>query len=281
MSRSGTITRKPTPSGRALPDPESLAEMTGSSGAGEPPVTRVAIPAGQGVLVGDHNTQRNKYNIEKYIENLIQPPPALVPGHVVAGDVPQPPPGSSRARICWRRWTRRRAGGVGGACGDRDARGRQDPAGRGVCAGPASMRAGGWWRGSTPRTSAAVLAGLADVAAGLGLVRGSGDAGGGGPGGAALAGDRRGPLPAGVRQRRRPGGAAAVPPCGRGGPGDRHEQPAVDGGAGRGRAGGRVHRAGGAGVPGRADRLGRRGGRPAAGRRAGRVCRWRWRRPRR
>jgi hypothetical protein len=66
--------------------------MTGSSGAGEPPVTRVEIPAGQGVQVGDHNTQRNEFNIENYIQNLIQPPPAPVPGHVVAGDVPQPPP---------------------------------------------------------------------------------------------------------------------------------------------------------------------------------------------
>ena len=47
-------------------------------------------------------------------------------------------PGSSRGLICWPSWTlRRRAGaGVGGACGDRDAGGRQDPAGRGVRAGP-------------------------------------------------------------------------------------------------------------------------------------------------
>ena len=66
--------------------------MSGSTGAGEPPVTRVEIPAGQGVQVGDNNIQRNEYNIEKYIQNLIQPLPVSVPGQVVTGDVPQPPP---------------------------------------------------------------------------------------------------------------------------------------------------------------------------------------------
>ena len=66
--------------------------MSGSTGADEPPATRVEILAGQGVQVGDHNTQHNAYNIEKYIQNLIQPPPAPAPGHVVTGDVPQPPP---------------------------------------------------------------------------------------------------------------------------------------------------------------------------------------------
>ena len=66
--------------------------MSGSSGAGEPPVTRVAIQAGQGVQVGDHNIQRNEYNIENYIQNLIHPPPVPAPGRVVTGNVPQPPP---------------------------------------------------------------------------------------------------------------------------------------------------------------------------------------------
>ena len=47
-------------------------------------------------------------------------------------------PGSSRGLICWRSWTRRRrpGAGAGGACGDRDAGGGQDPAGGGVRAGP-------------------------------------------------------------------------------------------------------------------------------------------------
>ena len=47
--------------------------------------------------------------------------------------------------------------------------------------------------------TASVLGGLAEVAAALGLDAGTGDAAAGGPGGAAPAGDRRGPLPAGLR----------------------------------------------------------------------------------
>jgi hypothetical protein len=66
--------------------------MSGSTDAEEPPVTRVEILAGRGVQAGDHNTQRNEFNIETYIQNLIQPPPVPVPGQVVTGDVPQPPP---------------------------------------------------------------------------------------------------------------------------------------------------------------------------------------------
>src|SRR5215510_7818742 len=69
-----------------------MSGVSGSTGAGEPPVTRVEIPAGQGVQAGDHNIQRNEFNIENYIQNLIQPPPIPAPGQVVTGDVPQPPP---------------------------------------------------------------------------------------------------------------------------------------------------------------------------------------------
>ena len=65
--------------------------MSGSIGADEPPLTRVEIPAGQGVQAGDHNTQHNEYNIENYIQNLIQPP-VPVPGQVLVGGVPQSPP---------------------------------------------------------------------------------------------------------------------------------------------------------------------------------------------
>ena len=54
-----------------------------------------------------------------------------------------------------------------------------------------------------------------------------------------------------------PAAAAAVHPGGGSSPGDHHQQRAVDGGPGRGRAGGCVHRGRGAGVPGRADRVGR------------------------
>ena len=50
--------------------------MSGSTGAGEPPVARVEIPDGRGVQVGDHGTQDNKY-IQTYIEHqVIRPGPA-------------------------------------------------------------------------------------------------------------------------------------------------------------------------------------------------------------
>ena len=55
-------------------------------------MTRVEIPGGQGVQVGDHATQDNKY-IQTYIEKqVIQPSRAPAAGPVVAGEVPQPPP---------------------------------------------------------------------------------------------------------------------------------------------------------------------------------------------
>ena len=105
-------------------------------------------------------------------------------------------------------------------------------------------------------TTAAVLGGLAEVAAALGLDAGTGDA-----------------EAAGRAVRRRleadgdrcllvfdnaadPADLLAVPPGGRGGPGADHQQRAGGGGPGRGGGGGRVHLGGGAGVPGRPDRLG-------------------------
>jgi len=51
--------------------------MTGSTGAEDPP-TRVEVPGGQGVQVGDHATQHNKY-IQTNIETIvIQPSPMPV-----------------------------------------------------------------------------------------------------------------------------------------------------------------------------------------------------------
>ena len=65
--------------------------MSGSPGDAERPVTRVEVPGGQGVQVGDHNTQLNQF-IENYIaQQVIQPPPA-VSGPVVVGEVPQRAP---------------------------------------------------------------------------------------------------------------------------------------------------------------------------------------------
>ena len=65
--------------------------MSGGTGAEEPPVTRVEILAGQGVLVGDYGTQRNTFNQARFEQLVIQPPPAPAAGPVVAGEVPQPP----------------------------------------------------------------------------------------------------------------------------------------------------------------------------------------------
>src|SRR6266567_3928560 len=92
-SRSVITTRKPTPSGHA-PDREALAKMSGGTGAGDLP-TWVAVPGGQGVQVGDHGTQDNKYikHIQTYIATqVIQRSPGPVAEQVVAGEVPQPPP---------------------------------------------------------------------------------------------------------------------------------------------------------------------------------------------
>ena len=66
-------------------------EMSGGTGAREP-VIRVEIPAGQGIQVGDHSAQDNKY-IRTYIEKqVIQPSRAPAAEPVVAGEVPQQPP---------------------------------------------------------------------------------------------------------------------------------------------------------------------------------------------
>jgi hypothetical protein len=65
--------------------------MSGACGAGDLP-NRVEIPAGQGVQVGDHGTQVNKY-IQTYIATqVIQQSPGPAADRVVAGEVPQPPP---------------------------------------------------------------------------------------------------------------------------------------------------------------------------------------------
>jgi tetratricopeptide (TPR) repeat protein len=69
----------------------------GSDGASEPPIVPVGIPAGQGVQIGDHNIQHNKFvqmSVEKqYVGTQVihlLPTPSI--GQVVAGYVPQEPP---------------------------------------------------------------------------------------------------------------------------------------------------------------------------------------------
>jgi hypothetical protein len=65
--------------------------MGDSTGPGEPPVTRVEVPGGQGVQVGQDGTQDNTF-IQTYIgQQVIQPPSGPVTGPAVAGEVPQPP----------------------------------------------------------------------------------------------------------------------------------------------------------------------------------------------
>ena len=55
-------------------------------------MTRVEALGGQGIQIGEHGTQDNKF-IQTYIENqVIQPPAVPASGQVVAGEVPQPPP---------------------------------------------------------------------------------------------------------------------------------------------------------------------------------------------
>ena len=64
--------------------------MTGGAGAEDPP-TRVEVPDGQGVQVGDHGAQHNKY-IQTYIETqVIQQSAAepLVAGIRLPGNVPR------------------------------------------------------------------------------------------------------------------------------------------------------------------------------------------------
>ncbi len=66
--------------------------MSGGTSAGEPPVTRVDIPAGQGVLVGEGGTQDNKF-IQTYVEQqVIQAPAVPAAELLVVGEMPQRAP---------------------------------------------------------------------------------------------------------------------------------------------------------------------------------------------
>ncbi len=70
--------------------------MSGSTGAGEPPVTRVEVPGGQGVQVGE-GTQDNTF-IQNYIaQQVIQPPEVPTAGPVCHSRLLR----SSRAVTYW------------------------------------------------------------------------------------------------------------------------------------------------------------------------------------
>jgi hypothetical protein len=118
-----------------------------------------------------------------------------VPAVVVAGEIPQEPLGYQPrpdllAALGEPGWGLRVVHALTGMRGGKTPWPRRTP-------GPSWRRAGGWWRGLTPRTPGW-------AAGGPGRGRGSAGPGrgrcaGGGPGGAPPAGSRPGPVPAGVR----------------------------------------------------------------------------------
>ncbi len=134
------------------------------------------IPGGQGVQVGDQGTQHNEYNIGTYIQNLIQPSPAPAPGQVVTGDVPQQPPAfQPRADVL----AVLRAAGPGVSV-VRAVTGMRGVGKTHIAAAYARYCIEERWRlvaWINAEDVGGVLAGLAEVAAELGLGTGGGDAG--------------------------------------------------------------------------------------------------------
>ena len=145
--------------------------MSGSTGAGEPPVARVEIPDGRGVQVGDHGTQDNKY-IQTYIEHqVVQLGPAPSGEvRVVTGDVPQEPTGfQPRADLLMELDAPTRRGRVSVVHAVTGMRGVGKTQ---LAAAYARVRLDDRWRlvaWINAEDTASLLGGLAEVAAALGL----------------------------------------------------------------------------------------------------------------
>jgi tetratricopeptide (TPR) repeat protein len=76
--------------------------MSGGTSGGERPVTRTEVAGGQGVQIGDYNTQLNQF-IQNYIAQQVIQPPAAVSGLVVVGEVPRRAPAfQARAELAAR-----------------------------------------------------------------------------------------------------------------------------------------------------------------------------------
>jgi tetratricopeptide (TPR) repeat protein len=141
--------------------------MSDGTGGGEPPVTRVEVPGGQGVQVGDHDTQLNQF-IETYIAQQVIQPPAAVSGPVVVGEVPRRALAfQSRAELVARLGEREP-----GATAVRAVTGMRGVGKTQLAAAYARSRIDAHWRlvaWVNAEDQANALNGLADIAAALGM----------------------------------------------------------------------------------------------------------------